>query len=561
MKKRLIIVSLMLFLILPLVYARSNSTIIINGTSNTVELIMSGATAADVKISINGAVAIAMNAEQASSPYSPQKVGGLNFILRDILYQGYVGGIKEADFYIGFETNLTMNNSIVNFSIDGSPHNLTLLLETANSATLRLDDINSISTNVQTSPPYTLSSLGNMRVVLTAVKAPSYIGDLDYASLIIFYESNLSINDSASCTPNWTAINTTCAANDRKTQWFNDTNKCNQAPPANLTLTCDSDSNGVMGNLTNFTSISTLTAYINSSTNLTRTMSGIQKVELKTENYTAIEFDWNFSQALDLDRMYIERQSSSASRGYILIRGIPASKKVLVQKLTDSTKICVRNAELNSISELTANCTGSNEILLDCPGSYSSISCSIENNFFIVNGLTSSAVRETFSTAGNCTSNWNCTAWTTCKSGSQTRNCTDIRACNSSMLKKTDTQTCSPPTPSCTSNWLCANWTACSKEGNKARICTDKNYCNSTSDNKKTETDTCEYKEASNIMIWIIIIVIAGIIIGVIILIISFLKKKPNTQEYTQIPPPQTSVTQYGYSSQQGNQGFNNSGM
>ncbi len=370
-----------------------------------------------------------------------------------------------------------------------------------------------------------------------------------------------SLYPSSSCTPSWTAHNTTCTTNDKKIQYFTDSNSCSQAPPANLTLTCDFDSNGVMGNLTNLTSISSLIAYINSSTNLTRTMSGVQKVELKAENYTAVEFDWNFSQALDLDRIYIERQSSSASRGYILIKGIPASKKLMVQKLTDSTEICIRNAEISSIGEITANCTGSSEILLDCPDSYSGISCSINNSFFIVNGLTNSAVRETFSTAGNCTPNWNCTAWTTCKNGLQTRNCTDTRACNSSMLKRTDSQACSPPTPLCTSNWLCGNWTACSKEGTKARICADKKYCNSTSDNKKTETDDCEYKE-SNLTLWIIIGVIAIIIVVVIILIIHFLKKKP--QEYTQIPPPQSPVTQYGYSSQQGNQGnqgFNNSGL
>lgn len=362
---------------------------------------------------------------------------------------------------------------------------------------------------------------------------------------------NLTILNPSSCTPLWTAYNTTCATNDKLTQYFTDSRSCGNAPPANQTFTCDYNQNGVMGNLTNTSSISSLTVYINSSTNLTRAMSGTQKVELKTSDYTLVEFNWDFSQALDLDKIYLERQSSSESRGYLIVKGILVNKTIKFQRLTNSTKICARNAEINSIGDMTTNCTGSSEILLDCPDSYAGISCSINENYFSVSGLTSSAVKEVATSTGSCAANWNCSAWTSCIGGLQTKNCTDINRCNSNMLRKTDIQACLPPTPACTPNWLCGNWTACSTEGTKARICADKKSCDLTSDNKKTETSDCEYKKPTNITLWVVVGVISVIIIIVIILIIYFLKKKP--EEYTQIQPP---VTQYGYSSQQENRGL-----
>lgn len=371
----------------------------------------------------------------------------------------------------------------------------------------------------------------------------------------------LFIKNNTSCTPNWTAYNTTCASDDRLVEYFTDSNSCNQAPPANLTFHCDSDINGIIGNLTSLDSRTNLNLYINSSAaNLSLNYAGKlnNKIEFKSGSEVIVEFYWNFTSPLDLDNIYIEKQGSPAPRGYLLIKGISANKKVLVDKLTNSTRICVKNAAISSIGDLSSACEDTNELKIDCPATVSNISCSITGNFFQVQGLTNSAIKElAVNTTTICTSNWNCTNFSVCADSLKSRSCNDLNHCNSSMLNKTDTQAC-VSAPTCTPNWNCTNWTSCSKSGNQTRICNDKNVCNSTNDNKKTETDDCEYKESS-VILWIIISIIAVIIVVVIILIVYFLNKKP--EEQIQTTQPKSPVTQYGYSSQQGNQGVNNSGM
>lgn len=345
------------------------------------------------------------------------------------------------------------------------------------------------------------------------------------------------------CVPNWQAINTSCQDNERLTTWFNDTRNCGDTPLANLTFHCDYDTNGIIGNLTSLNSRTSLNLYINSSaTNLSLNYLGRlnNKIEFRSGNNTIVEFDWNFTSPLDLDNIYIEKQGSSASRGYLLIKGIAANKKVLVDKLTNSTKICVRNAEISSISDLSSNCVDSGELLIDCLTILSSIPCSISGNFFQVSGLTSSAIREFVQSTTNCTPNWNCTNFTSCTNNLKSRNCTDLNNCNSSMLTKIDTQSCISITP-CTPNWNCTNWTKCSKAGNQTRNCNDRNACNSTTNNRKTETQGCEPESEINLILIIIIAAIAVIII-IIILLVLYLLNKERSESSQAIP-----ATQYGY--------------
>ncbi len=51
----------------------------------------------------------------------------------------------------------------------------------------------------------------------------------------------------------------------------------------------------------------------------------------------------------------------------------------------------------------------------------------------------------TTTSAGSCTADWSCTAWTTCSDGKQARTCVDINDC-SSDAKKTDTRSCTEKT-------------------------------------------------------------------------------------------------------------------
>jgi len=377
---------------------------------------------------------------------------------------------------------------------------------------------------------------------------PGYFGAILYQEkdLDSIYYTNITLS-SSSCTPNWTARNTSCLSNERFTQYFTDSNSCNQVKENN-TYQCDYDNNGIIGNLTTLTSRLGLVVYSNSSLlNLTANYSRkYQLVQFKSGDIVRVEFNWNFSQPLNLDEINIEKQSSSDTKGYILIRGIPASKKVFVDRLTNYSKVCAKNSELSSISDLSQNCDDSGEIILDCPSTVSGISCAISGNFFQVEGLTSSAVREFQIT--NCAQNWNCTVWSACISKIQTRNCTDRNNCNNLSEKPIINQSCVMPPPPCTSNWNCSEWMPekCPKNKTQYQICNDKNLCNSTSNNKKTETQDCEYKSELSPVFIAIITVIAILIIIVFSLIIYFLNKKPS--QIIQEKP----VTQYGFRSSSG---------
>jgi hypothetical protein len=95
-----------------------------------------------------------------------------------------------------------------------------------------------------------------------------------------------------------------------------------------------------------------------------------------------------------------------------------------------------------------------------------------------------------------CTENWTCTEWSECSpEGIQTRICTDRNNCGTTRNKPVETQTCTyiPPKPTekvCIENWTCTEWSECSPEGMQTRKCTDLNECGTTV-NKPTESQAC----------------------------------------------------------------------
>jgi len=344
------------------------------------------------------------------------------------------------------------------------------------------------------------------------------------------------------CTPNWTAHNTTCSSNDRKTQYFTDSNSCNQVIE-NITTRCDYDSNGIMGNITSLTSRTGLNLYINSSElNISRNYSQKEYlVQFKSSNNTIVEFNWNFSSSINLDDIFIERQSASDTRGYVLIRGIPANKKAFIDRISNDSMVCVRNSEITSITTLTTNCTHSSELAIPCPGTFSGVSCAKEGNYLRIEGLTNSAAREFSQVTINCTQNWSCTSWGNCINEVQTRTCIDTNHCNNLAGRPSLNQSCIIPIQ-CTPNWNCSDWLpeVCPKSKNQTRTCNDKNLCNSTPSNKKLETKDCEYESKSSLLLIAIIAIIAILILILIIILVFSIKK--STEEQQAKP-----VTQYGY--------------
>jgi hypothetical protein len=308
-------------------------------------------------------------------------------------------------------------------------------------------------------------------------------------------------------------------------------------------LGCDYDNNGIINSDINLSG-TILFLFINSQpiNNSEKYTGKKYKVELKSGSNLVLEFDWNFSQPLNLKNIYLEKQPSSATRGYLIVKGLNIRKKVFIDKLnSSSSSVCIKDQELNSISGISLSCTGTNEYEVDCPGSNDNFTCNLPAGFFEVDGLTNSGVIEMPSRIINtsCTPNWNCTVWSACSGRRQNKTCRDLNLCNISMPFLNQNQSCSP-IGNCTPNWNCTNWSLCIN-GSQTKTCTDLNSCNTAAGKPDTIQSCTQGETGYNLIVILIIIGIVILIIIIVILIIYFLNKGENANNSYSTPPTTSS--------------------
>jgi len=67
-----------------------------------------------------------------------------------------------------------------------------------------------------------------------------------------------------------------------------------------------------------------------------------------------------------------------------------------VDRIANSTKICIKDEEVDDVSSVSAACNGANEFLIDCNGitTADGYTCSIVSTYFNVTGLKNSVVVE-----------------------------------------------------------------------------------------------------------------------------------------------------------------------
>ena len=353
------------------------------------------------------------------------------------------------------------------------------------------------------------------------------------------YWYNLSVNDSfnnkkyeimsitITCISNWTAINTSCKNGDYLETWYNGTTSCtNKTPPANISSRCDFDGNRIIGNFSSFSqSHLNLAIYIDSTRgNISKIYNQTRKIEFKDGDESIVEFRYNFDgEALDMNNILIEKQSSSGSYGYLIVKGIEVNKTIRVDKLDDnSDSVCIRNSQNAQLSSFSKNCDSSSETLLDCPGTKKSFYCSISGDKFIISGLTSSAVKEMIFTEEECGSDWECEEWGECVEGIKARFCIDLNECENNKMEETN---CSV-SGGCTPRWKCDKWgpEKCPTSKEQTRTCTDVNNCG-ISTNKPSETLICN-PDSLNLFFWILVIVLIVLVLIIIFTLIYHFRKK-----------------------------------
>jgi C1A family cysteine protease len=175
------------------------------------------------------------------------------------------------------------------------------------------------------------------------------------------------------CVPNWTKVS------KNEMFWFNDSNSCYEQ-----------------------TNISTDLA--NRPVNISLNISENKTLFLDNESYNTflLELNFNFSRYLEnFTNTKIFREENSSSSAWTIVKGLNLSindtfqKIVYLDKKLDSDLICIKDAEIDSIEEISEYCNSTNETLFTtCPSSNENYSCEIEDGRYKIIGLLHSGVKE-----------------------------------------------------------------------------------------------------------------------------------------------------------------------
>lgn len=133
-----------------------------------------------------------------------------------------------------------------------------------------------------------------------------------------------------------------------------------------------------------------------------KTFTNQTKIKLTEDklNKTLVEFYFNFTnQSLDLLKIELDFNKTSENKSYGIVKGINVTnnqtKTIIIDKLSDTNQICLKDEELDSIIQISEDCDKENEYILSCDGiKVGNYTCTLTDNQFIVNGLTHSGVIE-----------------------------------------------------------------------------------------------------------------------------------------------------------------------
>ena len=132
---------------------------------------------------------------------------------------------------------------------------------------------------------------------------------------------------------------------------------------------------------------------------MSQNFEGKQRVKIndKSQNQNVLEFDYDFSKSsLNLDNLQIE--TGTIDKSYTIVRGLNLdgeTKTIRVLIGSSSQTVCIKDAEVSSIEEISSTCNATNEYILSCDGTLQgNYQCSVEDNYYSISGLKNSAVLE-----------------------------------------------------------------------------------------------------------------------------------------------------------------------
>jgi hypothetical protein len=232
------------------------------------------------------------------------------------------------------------------------------------------------------------------------------------------------------------------------------------------------------------TSTLNISLYINGSTNIHTSYNETNHVIIYDGTKPTVEFDFDFLQyILNLYNISIDKQANE-SYGLIILKGLNlpenATKVVYIDHLTSGNSVCIKDADIASVTEISSLCNGENESPLSCPGINNNYNCTLVNNSFRITGLHHSAVQEqSYCGDGACNSVESCSS---CSSD-----------CGVCPIPDFPTTRSGGGGGACNPKWNCS-YTKCSSTGTRQEVCHDTKCSRA----DKTETLNCTYKESSS---------------------------------------------------------------
>ena len=190
----------------------------------------------------------------------------------------------------------------------------------------------------------------------------------------------------------------------------------------------DDDNDGVndtfdtlTGNVSYISSnLNSLNLTVNNSNNIT-SPHGVLNAVLFNGTTPLVNFTWNFTNSSKLKLQNVSVTWGMTSYGYVIVRGIPLNgtsfnKTITLPRVNSSMGyICIKDAEVSSISQVSSGCTASDEVILSCPGTSGNYTCTNTSTLIYVSGLKHSAVvqRASYCGDGTCDSDESCSSCST----------------------------------------------------------------------------------------------------------------------------------------------------
>ncbi|MEA2036607.1 MAG: MopE-related protein, partial [Nanoarchaeota archaeon] len=161
----------------------------------------------------------------------------------------------------------------------------------------------------------------------------------------------------------------------------------------------------IKGNASHIDSNIELELEIEGDENINKIITGTKEVTFKdtktAEPIVDFNFDFSKDSKLDLSKIEIIKQEEDSTAGQLIIKGIDLTsqdetKTVYVDKVGDTGFICIKDAEITSLEEISSGCDGQDEYIIGCDGTeQDSYTCTVEGDKYKIEGLAHSGILET----------------------------------------------------------------------------------------------------------------------------------------------------------------------